>query len=500
MVHHEVGDGFDLLETTIEAVHSAFESSAVTAEQLVEAYLSRIEAYDDRLNAVISVNDNAIQRARRLDATFETDGPVGPLHGIPTLVKDNHDTADMPTTAGSSPLAEFVPECDAVVVERLRAAGAVIVGKANLQELSFGVDSVSSLGGEVHNPYALDRRPAGSSGGTAAALAANLATIGTGTDTCSSVRSPPAFTNLVGIRPTRGLVSRTGLIPLSITQDTAGPLARTVGDTARLLQAMVGFDPADPVTAAGVDQVPEAGYTSHLNADGLDGARIGILRDAFEVTDPDTQLADTATRISAVTERAIEDMAAAGATLVDDISLVDDDLVEAARVVSMEFARDFDAYLADRAETPVDSLRELVETGEIAPSIERRIREAGVLDRDGGDLDENLEYLRALARRDTIRTEIIAGLVENDLDAVLYPPSTVLPATIPEQQPFSEMRCERAAHSGLPALTMQAGFTDDQIPVGVELLGRPFTEPRLIELGYGFEQATDHRRPPEQFP
>lgn len=499
MADHQLGDGFELLETTITQIHAAFESSAVTAEQLVTAYLSRIEIHDDTLNAIISINDDAIERARTLDATFESDGLVGPLHGIPTIVKDNHDTTDMPTTAGSQPLAEFVPQRDAVVVERLREAGAVIVAKANLQELSFGVDSISSLGGATRNPYALDRRPAGSSGGTAAAVAANLVTVGTGTDTCSSIRSPPAFTNLVGIRPTIGLVSRTGLVPLSTTQDTAGPITRTVADAARLLEVMAGFDPDDPVTATGVDRVPANGYTDHLDPHGLDGARIGILRDLFEITDPESPGADTASTVTATIETAIEKMETAGATIVEDVDLVDSAFVETARVVSTEFQRDFNAYLANRPETPVDSLGELVESGAMASSVECRIREAGILDTDADSLEEQPQYLRALTRRTATRNEIIAGLVADNLDAVVYPPSTVLPVEIPDHQPFSEMRCELAAHTGLPAIVLQAGFAHGEIPVGLELLGRPFAEPRLIELAYGFEQLTDFRRPPKQF-
>lgn len=499
MVGHQAGDGFELLETTIEQIHAAFESSAVTAEQLVEAYLSRIEAYDDTLNAVISVNNSAIERARTLDAAFESDGLIGPLHGIPTVVKDNHDTADMPTTAGSQPLAQFVPGRDAAVVERLREAGAIIIAKTNLQELSFGVDSISSLGGETRNPYALNRRPGGSSGGTAAAVAANLTTVGTGTDTCSSIRSPPAFTNLVGIRPTIGLVSRTGLVPLSTTQDTAGPVTRTVADAARLLEVMVGFDPDDPVTATGVNRTPADGYTAHLDPEGLDGARIGILRELFEIEDPGSPVADTATTVTATIETAIEKMETAGATIVDGVDLVDSGFVDSARVVGMEFKRDFNAYLANRPQTPVDSLGELVESDAMAPSIERRIREAGILEIDTEGLEENPTYLRALARRKTTRNEIIAGLVADDLDAVVYPPSTVLPVEIPDHQPFSEMRCKLSAHTGLPAIVLQAGFAHGDIPVGLELLGRPFAEPRLIELAYGFEQLTDLRRPPEQF-
>ena len=490
---------FELAETTIADVHAAFETTRLTAEGLVKAFLDRIERHDDALNAVITVNNAAVDRARDLDAQFASDGLTGPLHGIPVAIKDNHDTAAMPTTAGSVRLAEFVPGSDAVVVERLREAGAVVVAKTNLQELSFGVDSVSSLGGETRNPYALDRRPSGSSGGTAAAVASNLAVVGTGTDTCSSVRSPPAFTNLVGVRPTMGLVSRTGIVPLSSTQDTAGPITRTVEDAARLLDVLVGFDPADPVTARGVDRVPDDGYVGHVDANGLEGARIGVIRDFFGVSDPTNPAADTAPAVTATVESALETMETAGATVVDDVSLVDADRLESARVVTAEFERDVDRYLAERPGTPVDSLRELAQSGTVAESVERRLLEGGILDADVDALETDPDYLRSLADREVLRTEAIAGLVEADLDAVVYPPSAVLPVELPDHQPFTEMRCELAAHTGMPAIVVPAGFAGDGLPVGLELLGRPFDEPRLLELAAGYEAASDHRRPPPAF-
>lgn len=485
-------------ETTIADVHAAFETGAVTATEVTAAYLDRIEAHADTLAAILSVNDEAMTRARELDAQFKSTGLTGPLHGIPLVLKDNHDTATMPTTAGSVAFAEFIPDSDAFVVKRLREAGAIVLAKAALQELSFGVDTVSSLGGTTRNPYALSRRPAGSSGGTAAAVASNLATVGTGTDTCSSIRSPPAFTSLVGIRPTLGLVSRSGIVPLSSTQDTAGPIARTVGDAARVLDAMVGFDPADPLTARGVGKHPDGGYVSHLDAAGLEGARIGVCRDQFGVEDTACPGAATADAVTATVDDAIDEMAAAGATIVEDVSLVDEARLHAARVVTMEFKRDFNAYLAAHTDPPVESLEALVETGTIASPVERRIRDSGALAVDVDGLEDDPAYLGAVAERERLRTAAEATLVEADLDAVVYPPSAVLPVEIPAHQPFSAMRCELASHTGLPAFVVPAGFVDG-VPVGIELLGRAFTEPRLFELAYAFEQATHHRRPPEAF-
>ncbi len=493
---------FEFLEATVAEIHSAMEAGETTTRELVDRALDRIEAYDAELNAILTVNDDARDRAAELDTHFDSEGLIGPLHGIPTILKDNQDTHDMPTTAGAQALAESRPTKDAHIVKRLRDAGAVIVAKANLQELSFGVDTISSLGGETRNAYALDHRPSGSSGGTAAAIAANLATVGTGSDTCSSVRSPPAFNNLVGVRPTRGLVSRTGIVPLSETQDTAGPITRTVADAARMLDVIAGYDEADPITATGADRIPSEGYVPYTDPDGLTDARIGIVRELFGVQDSENSAVDpTAAReVTSVLETAIEDMETAGATIVDPVSIVDRNTLDAARVLEYEWKRDFDRYLAGLGDTaPVDSLEALVETGTVADPIEERIREAGVLEPDVETLGQNVGYLRSLHRRERIRVDTIRRLVEDDLDALLYPPSTVPPVKLPEHQPFSELPCELAAHSGLPSIVLPAGFTGAGLPVGVELLGRPFAEPRLFELAAGFEAATEHRTPPDRF-
>ena len=493
---------FDLTETTVAALHDAMAAGHTSAAAVVDRYRARIAAFDDALNAVLTLSDDAPARARTLDERFAADGPVGPLHGVPLLVKDNHDTGDMPTTAGSTALADSRPARDAAVVERLRDAGAVVVGKTNLQELSFGVDTVSSLGGATRNAYDRDRRPAGSSGGTAAAVAANLALAGTGTDTCSSVRSPPAFHACVGLRPTRGLVSRTGLVPLSRTQDTAGPIARTVADAARLLDAMAGYDPADPVTARGVGQVPADGYAAGLDdatADALDGARLGVVRAAFGPNDPDSASPDAAAAVTAVVEDALAALADAGATLVDPVDVAEPDRVERARVVVHEFARDFDRYLAGLPDPPHDSLAAVYETGEITSSVAERIEASGALDVDVGAPATNPDYLRRLHRREELRNQVLARLADDDLDALVYPPSTIPPVEIPAHQPFAEMNCALAAHTGLPSLVVPAGFTDDGLPVGVEFLGRAFAEARLFDLGAAAERVVDGRRPPDGF-
>lgn len=491
---------FDVIEATVADVHAAFEAGELTAEDLVEQYLARINEYDEELNAILTVNDRARQRARELDARFENDGLVGPLHGVPIVLKDNQDTHDIPTTAGSNALSESVPPRDAFLVEQLRNAGGVILAKANLQEFSYGVDTISSLGGETRNAYALDRRPSGSSGGTAAAIAANLGLIGTGSDTCSSVRSPPAFNNLVGIRPTRGLVSRTGIVPLSETQDTAGPIARTVEDAARMLDVISGYDPEDPITAKGERYIPEDGYVSHLREDGLDGARIGVARKFFGLQDEESASEAEAEKVTDVLEDALDEMKAAGATIVDPVDVVDKEVLASARVLEYEFKRDIDRYLEEFGdEAPYQSLEAIIDSGQVIEAVESRITSGKILDIDADSLDQNRGYLRRLDRRRQIRVQTVQRLVEHDLDALLYPPSTIPPVQLPNNQPFEELACELAAHTGLPSIAIQAGFTDVGLPVGLELLGREFAEPELLELAYSYEQATTHRRPPEGF-
>lgn len=499
MTDRSEGAGFDVLEITIADIHAAISAGEITATGLIDRYLSRITAYDERLNSLISINSHARDRASDLDADYEQNGFVGPLHGVPIILKDNYDTHDLPTTAGSVLFADAIPERDAFVVERLRSAGGVIVGKANLQELSFGVDTVSSLGGETRNPYHLEYRPAGSSGGTAAAIAANLGAVGTGSDTCSSVRSPPAFTNLVGLRPTHGLLSRSGIVPLSETQDIPGPITRTVEDAAKVLEAMVGFDRSDPVTARGHQAVPEEGYTASLDTEALADAKVGIVRALFGRQVKSHGTAAGAASITDITDAAVQEMAAAGATIVDPVELMEYSDLENARVIEYEFKRAFDRYLDERPDPPVDSLKELVSSGTIATPVEERIKESAILDIDTDSLETNVDYLQRLVRRDRLKDEVLSCFADLDLDALVYPPTTIPPVKRPASQPFEELNCELAAHTGLPAIVVQAGFTDTGLPVGIELLGHEFGEPRLFELAYSFEQRTKNRRPPEEF-
>jgi Asp-tRNA(Asn)/Glu-tRNA(Gln) amidotransferase A subunit family amidase len=299
-------------EATIAETVAALSAGRVTCVQVVQSYLNRIKAYDDQgpaLNAIITVNPKALDTAAEMDRIYlASKSALRALHCIPVILKDNYDTADMPTTGGSLTLAESVPLQDAFVVKKLREAGALILAKANLTELARGGTTVSSLGGQTRNPYDLTRTPGGSSGGTGAAIAASFGIIGTGSDTGQSIRSPASAHSLVGLRPTRGLISRSGIIPASTTQDEGGPITRTVEDAARVLDVIAGYDPADPITAFGVDKKPRT-YTAFLNRDGLKGARIGILMDFFG-RDP------VHLEVNGIVEAAIDKMTDAGATTI----------------------------------------------------------------------------------------------------------------------------------------------------------------------------------------
>jgi Asp-tRNA(Asn)/Glu-tRNA(Gln) amidotransferase A subunit family amidase len=483
----DTGDGVDIVEATVAEVHAAFEAGALTAAALVDRYLDRIEAYDDELNAILTLNDTARSRAERLDEQFTADGLVGPLHGIPVILKDNADTHDMPTTAGSTALAESVPEEDAFVVDRLRAAGGVILAKANLQEFAFGVDTISSLGGATRNAYDLGRRPAGSSGGTAAAIAANLGAVGTGSDTCSSVRSPAAFNNSVGLRPTRGLISRSGIVPLCSTQDTVGPITRTVADTARMLDVLAGYDPADPVTATGADRIPAGGYTTHLDPDGLDGARIGVVREFFGRSSSESAPAAAAERVTATVEAALDAMAAAGATIVDPVEVVDADVLAAARVLEYEFARDFDAYLAGvDGDVPYDSLAGIVESGAVAPAVAERIRESDILEGDSDRLAENVGYLpRSRTRRRRSRPSRYPPTSRSRSCGVNSPPTPACRRS--PFRPASPTTGSRSGSNCWGGRSRNRGLSNSRTPSSgrVTTAGRPNGSARLSRLRTG---------------
>src|SRR5262245_38557782 len=365
--------GFHLLEATIDDIHGAFQSKRITCRELVNLYIKRIEAYDKEgphLNAVQTVNSRALQEAERLDAAYASSGRVGSLHCVPVLLKDQVETSDMPTTYGSAIFKDFVPQRDATVTTKMKKAGAIILGKTTMGEFAAGY--LGSAFGTVRNPYDPRRSPSGSSSGTGAGIAANFAAVGIGEDTGGSVRGPAAFNSLVGLRPTVPLVSRFGMMPATPSQDTLGPIARSVKDAALLLDVIAGYDPNDLVTAYAAGQVPPT-YTAFLNKDGLRGARLGVIREPLDAK------ADTASddykKVKTVIDKAIADLNRLGAEVVDPVVIpdlkdrvkkgFDDNLFETEAAI--------DAYLAKHPNAPAKTLRENLLTGKVVPSRSTRL-------------------------------------------------------------------------------------------------------------------------------
>ncbi len=476
---------FEVAEASIVELQDAMLEGRVTSAQLVDLYLARVRAYDragPALNTIVRLNPRARAQADSLDAERAAGTVRGPLHGIPVLMKDNYDISWMPTTGSSLALAGLQPPDDAHQVARLREAGVVFLGKTNLHELAAGITTISSLGGQTRNPYDPSRNPGGSSGGTGtgAAVAASFAVVGWGTDTCGSIRIPSAVHNLFGLRPTKGLSSIDGILPLSHSQDTGGPLARTVTDLAIALDATVGMDPADPATAI-LEGRDVPAFRDALDAGALEGARIGAL-DLEE---------GSAGSVVRVIRGALEEMEGLGATVVD-VSLPDGVLSNTG-LIDFDFKFDLADYLAGIPEAPVTSLGEIIEMGLHHEALDRTFRRRNAREeRDTPELAETLERRRAL-------TAAVTDLMDReDLDALAYPTMRQETALI-GAAPVGAT-CSLSAHSGLPALSIPAGFTESGLPVGLELLGRVLDDARLVGMAFAFESAAPKRRAPLRTP
>jgi len=522
---------FVVEEATIAGIHAAMEEGRLTAEDLVQAYLDRIEAYDKQgpsINSLITVNAAALGRARELDATFAASGFVGPLHGIPVIVKDNYDTYDLPTTNGTLALKGAIPPDDAYQVRMLREAGAIILAKSNMAEFaSSGAFTVSSvLPGYTRNPYDTRRVTAGSSGGTAASVASNLGTVGLGTDTGSSIRGPASHQSLVGFRTTMGLSSRDGIAPLNMSRDVGGPMARTVADAVAVLDVIVGFDPADTVTARSEGQIP-AGYAQFLVADGLVGKRIGVLRRFFEVADAELdgpqpspvedepqqgaqdeqqqqeqeerEPSKVHPEVLALIEQALVDMAAAGAIVVDDVDIPGLDSLRSAFPSGINrWRHDFDAYLSTRPEVPRSTMEEIFESGDYHPYLQPGLNRA----KDSEGVPEEHEnwpaYLEATAN---LQAAVIAAMDEAGVDVLVYPTYNYPPRLIGDlSTTYGANSATLSPPTGFPAFSVPMGYSFGELPSGLQMLGRPFAEGTMLEIAYGYEQATLHRRPPASTP
>lgn len=479
---------FDVFEKSIADLEAAQSSGAVTSASLVQAYLARIVAYDRQgpaLNAVIALNPHAVQEAETLDRERELQGPRGPLHGIPVLVKDNYDTANMPTTGGALALATLQPATDAAQVERLRRAGAVILGKTTMHELAAGITNISSLTGMTRNPYHLDRVPGGSSGGSGVAVAASFAAAAMGSDTCGSIRIPAANQNLVGLRVSFGLASRAGVMPLSSSQDVVGPLARTVDDLAIMLDATVGEDSRDAATAGVAAHVP-ASYRDALKLGALEGKRLGVLGALFGTAAEDGE-------VVSIVKKSLDEMRVHGAEVVSVLIPSFDDLLAGSSAIPHEFKFVLADYLAGHPGAPVGSLGEIIAQGLHHEQLEHafRLRNAPT--------EPQTEAAReALARRRTLRQAVLAVFEAQQLDALVYP--TLQREAAPLGLHQAGPTCQLSASTGLPAISFPAGFTASGVPVGIEFLGMPFSEAKLLACAYDWEQTVKLRRPPYSTP
>ena len=495
---------FELAEATVAQLQEWMRAGRYTARSLVQLYLEQIDYIDKSgpaINSVIELNPDALVIAETLDMERKERGARGPLHGIPVLIKDNIDTADrMKTTAGSLALLDSTPTRDAFLVQRLRAAGAVILGKTNLSEWANfrstrSTSGWSGRGGQTKNPYALDRNPCGSSSGSGAAAAANLCTVAIGTETDGSIVCPSTVNSLVGIKPTLGLVSRTGIIPISHSQDTAGPMTRTVADAAALLTAITGADPADKATRASQSRA-RPDYTRFLDPNGLKGARLGIIRKSFGFND----------RVAKLLQESIDVCKRLGAVIIENANIPTAGKFDATEfeVLLFEFKNDLNAYLASRgAKNPYRTLKDLIAFNEQHRDREMPFfsQEIFLQAEEKGPLTSPA-YRRALAANWRLtRTEgIDAVMNRHRLDALIAPTgSPAWPTDVVNGDHFTGGFSSAAAVAGYPHITVPAGFIYG-LPVGLSFVGRAWSEPKLLALAYSYEQATMFRRPPKFLP
>jgi Asp-tRNA(Asn)/Glu-tRNA(Gln) amidotransferase A subunit family amidase len=474
---------YDVAEVGIAELQEALEEGRVTSVELVDQYLARIAAYDHsgpELNSIVRINPQARKLAEEMDAERSRSGSRGMLHGIPILVKDNFNTIDMPTTNGSVALADFIPNANSTQIQKLLDAGAIVLAKTTLHEYARGYSTIASLTGQTRNPYDNRRLPGGSSGGTGASVAASFAAIGMGSDTCGSIRVPSAFNNLFGLRPTKGLSSIHGIIPLSHTQDVGGPLARSLDDLAILLDIVVGYDANDPATEVMRDR-SNPQFRQNLDSAAITGLRLGKLITVF---------ADANDSIREPVEEALQWYEDRGARIIEvEISMLEQ-LQSASGVIGFEFQPDLEQYLGQFGSSEISRLEDIVNSGLFhSRAMSARIQPA---------LDEEA-YADAL----DVRTELLAAIemafLDHNLDALVYPTVTENPAFTSERQSGTR-QCSIAANAGLPALSIPVGLNSLGLPVGMEFLGLPFHDAQLLAMAWPYEQEAEPREPPSATP
>lgn len=494
---------FQLMETTIDQVHTAMKAGKLTTRELVKMYQARIEAYDKNgpnINCVITLNPAALDEADKLDARFKAGGFVGPLHGIPILVKDQVDAAGMPTTLGSLVFKDYRPPLDSFVIAKLRKAGAVILGKTTLGEFGGG-DSFGSLYGVTRNPYDLERTVGGSSGGSGACTTANFSTVAVGEEGFASIRRPSTWNDIVGMRPTAGLVSRSGMYdgyPSPV--GSLGPMARTVTDLAKLLDVMVGYDPEDPVTAMGVGKAPSS-YTKSLDRNGLRGARIGIIRESFgNGSEPDSE---DFKKVDEAFQKAVAELKSAGAELVDPIVIPDLKKLIAKRAFgSQEADESLKVWLARNPNSPYKTREDVQNSPDIGKLIPPSKAAQWAKDAPRPDMARYGEFVAA---RDQLMINVMKVMADHKLQAIVHKSVEHQPTLIKEGLNPPYVNSKGVPHMNTflvyaASMTVPAGFTSDGLPIGITFFGRPYSETELLKLAYSYEQATHHRVPPKTTP
>jgi amidase len=495
---------FEVVETSVDAVHAAMKSGRLTSHQLVQLYLDRIAAYDKsgpQINCIITLNPKAMEEADRLDAEYKKSGFVGPLHGIPILVKDQVDAAGMPTTLGTVLFKDYDPPLDSFVVARLRKAGAIILGKTTLSEFAGG-DTFGSLFGVTRNAYDLERTVGGSSGGSGAALNVNFSTVAVGEEGFASIRRPGAWNSVVSMRPTPGLVSRTGMYdgyPSPV--GSLGPMGRTVRDMTELLDAMVGYDPEDPITALGYGKVPTS-YTTYLDKNGLKGARIGIIHQVFgSETQPDS---DDFKQVDAVFNKAVAEMEAAGATVIP-IEIPNLGKIIATMRASKPGDSDegMKLWMSRNPNSPYKTRDDVTHSPLVSQIIPPSKQAQWTPDARKPDPEK---YYKFLEVRNNLDIQIAKIMADNKLDAIVHKTDEHTPTLLKDglNPPYYNQLGVTSLNTFLiyaASMNVPAGFTaGSHLPVGLTFYGRPYTEPEIIRLAYSFEQATHHRIPPTTTP
>ncbi len=485
-----------LIELSIDDLHKGIRQQTMSCQSVVQGYLRRIKHFDQSssLNAIILINPNALNKAKRLDQQFTQTKAMKKLHCVPVILKDNFDTADMPTEAGSMALKGHIPVDDAFLVKRLREQDAIIIAKSNMGEWAFSpYQTISSTHGETRNAYSLNHVPAGSSGGTASAIAANFGIIGMGTDTGNSIRGPASHLALVGLRPTLGATSRNGIVPLLLNRDIGGPLMRTVTDTAIVYSVLVGPDPADPITQNPDHQVYDD-YRDFLDKDGLKGARIAVL-EALMPFD------DTHPEVLNAMQQAIKHLKLAGATVIEPFHIKRLKQLTQNTGFCSRFAQDLDHYLKEAPSTTRLRSFDMLKNSQQFLALSQKAIEWASAPKEAADMRHPpCIDVQGDPRRKALLDAVVNAMDNDNIDAIIYPSWRYPPREIGDlESPHGNNSPVIVPHTGLPGLTVPMGFTQEGLPLGLQFMGRQFSEPLLLKLGYAYEQRTQQRKPPAQF-